>query len=203
MFLTWFNPGSGTGYFFTLVNVGVMLLTFAAVITGAVGLGLTTVGRLDAERVLHFTIAGWFLMAGYLGVGRLLVLLGRHRVPSGPVFSFLVQVVLVTFGVLVPIVVQLSLFGAQDFNYTPLQLTNPFWTLVEMLFEPNSFATERSLACGIIAVGGGLLMLVHFVLTIREVEQTRLLAPQRVLEEDAATIAARTPVKRKNPWEEI
>ena len=42
----------------------------------------------------------------------------------------------------------------------------------------------------------------EFGTTIREIEQTRLSAPQRVQEEDAAAIAARTPVRKKNPWDE-
>ena len=38
--------------------------------------------------------AAWLYVAAYLGVGRLMVMLVRNRVPSGVVFSFLLQIVL-------------------------------------------------------------------------------------------------------------
>jgi len=202
MFFTWFNPGSGTGYFFTLINLGWILMAFCLADT----LIMWATGRprnfLDPDRMWRFSLAAWFYAAAYLGVGRLLVILVRNRVPSGVVFSFLLQLVLVTFGTLIPIVVQLSLVGATTFDYTPLQVTNPFWSLGEMLFDFNRVQSDLVVVFWTLAIVAAVFVLLHFVLTIHEVEQTRLVAPQRVQQEDAAILAARTPPKKKNPWDD-
>lgn len=203
MFLTWLNPGSGTGYFFTLLNLGMLLIAFCLAENLIRWIdGRASSGVLDSGRMWRFAAAAWFFAAIYLGIGRLLVLAVRNRVPSGVVFSLLLQIVLVTFGTLIPLVVQLSLIGTTNFDYTTLQITNPFWTLVEFLFEYNSIFTDLEMVFGILGLTSVAMLILQFVLTIREVEQTRIVAPQRVQEEDAAEIAAHTPVRKKNPWDE-
>jgi hypothetical protein len=114
------------------------------------------------------------------------------------------QIVLVTFGTLIPLVVQFSLFNTSNFDYSVLQASNPFWTLGQMLFNSTGgFSTaDTTSSFVLLAIAGCSLAILHFLLTIREIEQTRLIAPQRVQEEDAAVIAARTPVRKKNPWDE-
>ncbi len=200
MFLTWLNPGSGTGYFFILMNLGLLLLGFVlaewafAGNPNRMGPGLTV-------EYGAFATAAFMYAAAYLGFGRLLVGFMRNRLPNPVVVSFLLQVVLITFGTLIPIVVQFMLLEVN--GYTPLQLTNPFWTMAEILdrrFSSATFKIATILTC--LSVAGITMMVVNFFSTIREIEQTRQLAPQRVLEEDAAVIAARTPVKKKNPWDE-
>jgi len=205
MLLTWFNPGSGTGYVFTLTNLGLILLAFyysSLMVEWNRGTGRNF---LTPEHMAQFAVASWLFVAAYLGVGRLMVMLVRNRVPSGVVFSFLLQIVLVTFGTMMPLVVQFSLFNSSSFDYSVLQVTNPFWTLAQMLFDSTpgfTTATDLGASLLILAIAGISLAILHFFLTIREIEQTRLVAPQRVQEEDAAAIAARTPVRKKNPWDE-
>jgi hypothetical protein len=202
-FLTWLNPGSGTGYFFTLLNLGAMLFAFAALESTFHYLNLRNRGwGMNVDDAWTFALAAWLMVASYLGVGRLLVMLVRNRVPSGPVFSFLLQVVLITFGTLIPLVLQLAIVGPQNFEYSPLQVTNPFWTLAEMMFDWSTVVGGTAGSLLILIIFGGGMVVVHFISTIREVEQTRLAAPTRVLEEDAAAIAARTPVRKKNPWDD-
>lgn len=205
MLLTWFNPGSGTGYVFTLANLGLILIAFYGCSLLVEWTRGTTRNFLTPDHMAQFAAAAWFFAATYLGIGRLMVMLVRNRVPSGVVFSFLLQIVLVTFGTLMPLVVQFSLFNTSSFDYSVLQVTNPFWTLAQMLFSatpgfPSSADTTSSFI--LLAISGCALAVLHFLLTIREIEQTRLVAPQRVQEEDAAALAARTPVRKKNPWDE-
>jgi ABC-type transport system involved in multi-copper enzyme maturation permease subunit len=204
MLLTWFNPGSGSGYVFSLTNLGLILLAFYSCALLLEWNRGTARAFLTPDQMAQFTMAAWFFVAAYLGVGRLMVLLVRNRVPSGVVFSFLLQIVLVTFGTLIPLVVQFSLFNTSNFDYSVLQATNPFWTLAQILFNSTggfpSADTRPSFV--LLAIAGCALAGLHFLLTIREIEQTRLVAPQRVQEEDAAAIAARTPVRKKNPWDE-
>lgn len=206
MFLTWFNPGSGSGYFFALTNLGMILLAFyvATLLMDWWGLSMRNRSFLAIDHLPQFAVGAWLFAAAYLGLGRLIVLLVRRRVPNGVVFSFLLQIVLVTFGTLIPIVLQLSLFTTNDFNYSALQVTNPFWTLAEILFDYRSGLgqADTALPMALLAIFGSIMVLVHFISTIHEIEQTRLVAPQRVQEEDAAVIAARTPVRKRNPWDE-
>jgi len=229
--LTWFNPGSGTGYVFMLANYGMLLIVlyistalpvwiFELLSNFDKHMPQPMIERLrpwsrdpalspfpgpDLDHMMQFAFAAWFCMAAYLGVGRLMVLLVRNRVPSGVVFSFLLQIVLVTFGTLIPLVVQLSLFSMQNVEFSYLQTSNPFWTLSQILLNsvggPFPYA-DTSTSFVILLVAGCGMAVLHFILTIPEIEQTRLVAPQRVLEEDAANLAARTPARKKSPWDE-
>jgi hypothetical protein len=204
MLLTWFNPGSGTGYIFTLANLGLILLAFYCSSLLVEWRRGTSRNFLTPEHMAQFAAAAWLYVAAYLGVGRLMVMLVRNRVPSGVVFSFLLQIVLVTFGTMMPLVVQFSLFNSNNFDYSVLQATNPFWTLAQMLFNSTGgFSSADTWSSFILlAIAGSSMAVLHFLLAIREIEQTRLVAPQRVQEEDAAAVAARTPVRKKNPWDE-
>jgi hypothetical protein len=201
MFCTWFNPGSGTGYFFTLLNAGTMLLVWgmlALVVTQANSWGVSD------EAVLQFGLLGWCFLAAYLGVGRLLLLPLRTR-GVGPIVSLLLQLLLVALGTIVPVVLQTVLFGGQSFanQYSVLQVTNPFWTLGETLGSSAGFLQNELWVAMLLLLGMALMQIaVHFVATIREVEQTRTALPSRVQADDAVLQAAQTPLKRKSPWDE-
>jgi ABC-type transport system involved in cytochrome c biogenesis permease component len=201
MLLTWLNPGSGTGFVFVLLNV----------ITFLVALGLAIEFRNQFARMTgsSFTFSksetmwlygGTMLayLALYLGVGRCITLWVRNRVPNTAWFSFLLQIVLLAFGILIPLVIQFSLIDSYDNDYTILQLTNPVWTLAEILMGRYD-ATQSAL---VVILMGGIVALWNFAHASVEVHQTRVLAPQRVQAEDAANLAAQTPYKKKNPWDE-
>jgi ABC-type transport system involved in cytochrome c biogenesis permease component len=199
--LTWFNPGSGTGYFFTLINLGLALVAMLVSVYRLEWMFATAVRPWNAGNIEEFALAAWLYMVCYLGVGRLIVLAAGNRVPNGVVFSFLMQVVLVTFGTLIPLVIQFSLFYTHDAEYTPLQATNPFWTLAEIV-SSSRYTGYYTVSLLFLTAFAALMVLIHFFSTVREIEQTRMSAPQRVLEEEAAFLAARTPVRKKNPWDE-
>lgn len=200
--LTWLNPGSGTGYVFTLVNLAAILVAFFASATIYKWLVPPNFSFLDSEQMIRFAAGIWLYAAAYLGLGRLANLAVRNRVPSGVIFSLLLQIVMITFGTLIPLVSQLSVFGAQNFEYSALQVTNPFWTCAELAQNRAVTSGDVTIVMIILGATGIGLSLLNFFLTLREVENTRLDAPQRVNDEDDATLAARTPHRRSNPWEE-
>jgi ABC-type transport system involved in multi-copper enzyme maturation permease subunit len=175
-FLTWFNPGSGTGYLFACINLAAATIAILAAAGFASLSGFT--GAPNNERLYVFGALIWGYVALYLGVGRLLVLLLRRYLVFGLVLPFLVHVLLALFGAALPVFLQAWIMGFANFDsYTELQASNWFWTLIEAA-DGNILATP---AVPLLVIGGGLgMVLIHLVLVAREVEQVRQEEPERV-----------------------
>lgn len=206
MLLTWFNPGPGTGYFYAVTQFG------AGVVLVAGGLVLNALLNfdpngfvVDQEELSWFSAMAFCYLVIYLGAGRLaMMLLGMLRV-GGLVASLLVSVVLLVLGWLVPLVLQLFLMRNDD--YTPLQITNAYWTLIET-FEGGNDALSFGLPIGpatvpivplLLFLAAGAMLLVQLVLTSREVRQLRAETPEPVLLETGATKTLE-PVP-SSPWD--
>jgi hypothetical protein len=198
MAFTWFNPGSGTGYMFSLLNLlAVLLVTAGAIVVGHLG------GTLDVPDLIDWTpmtICVFGYVAGYLGLTRVLIVLARQATPVGMLATFLCNIILITGGVLFPLLIQalISWGNFTDFDYTPLQLPNWIWTLGETIDGPVGGLPLY--AWMIIGIGGSVLFLINLVLTAREVEHVRLQAPRRVQEDEAALHPQPVRVK-KSPWD--
>jgi hypothetical protein len=198
MAFTWFNPGSGTGYMFAILNLLAVLL----VIAGAIVAGHLT-GTLDVPDLGEWTpmtICVFGYVAGYLGLTRVLIVLARQATPVGMLATFLCNVILIVGGVLFPLLIQalISWGNFTDFDYTPLQLPNWIWTLGETIDGP--VGGPPAYAWIIVGVAGIVLFLINLVLTAREVEHVRLQAPRRVQEDEAALHPQPVPAK-KSPWD--
>ena len=182
MFLTWFNPGSGTGYVFSVTSLGVLFglaylayflqvaFGFPNSITGATGLQ----DRFFVGALLMF---GYYV--AYLGFGRLLVL----TIPSREQFGFLLPAMLYLLitlaGAAIPFFLQAWSVRFREFEYTPWQATNWMWTLNETLDHGN----YDPLVIALVVVSATVIFLVNLMLTVREVEATRIETPMRVKEE--------------------
>ncbi len=185
VFLTWFNPGSGTGYVFAIANVTVLLLCLltAVAIQSATGFPETPSFRTN---VVETTVRACLLTLGYLvaylGVGRLLILLIPRREQYGLLLPFLIQVLLAVGGCAVPFFIASAQRGSRWMAYSPLQTPNWLWTLTEGLdrsnFDPFVEALVYLSAFGI--------FLLNLALTSDEIETVRTAAPTRVLEEEGA-----------------
>jgi hypothetical protein len=104
MCFTWFNPGSGTGYTFTVANLLTLLIvTVAAGLTAEMEGFAAARGNLDW--LLFATLAVAYVVL-YLGVGRLLVLLLRQLGRVTMLLTFLVNVFLAVVGVAIPLFFQ-------------------------------------------------------------------------------------------------
>ncbi len=180
-FLTWFNPGSGTGYVFAVINlIAVTLLASVAVLVGqAAGMSFR-----HAQQVVLFGMLLCGYLAAYLGVGRLLALWLRRYVYFGLLLPVVIHMLLLALGAGLPLLLQAWLFGFAEFeDYSVLQAPNWIWTLIETL-DGNILADP---AVPILVVSAGLVaFFVNLLAGREEVEQVREAVPLRVLQDDEA-----------------
>jgi hypothetical protein len=199
-FLTWFNPGSGTGYVFAVANLfSVTLLAFALhIFSDAFGVTRT---RAEPELFLFGTLLCAYL-AAYLGVGRLLVLFLRRYLYFGLLLPVVVHGLLLLFGAALPWFLQAWAFGFDDFDhYTVLQTTDWLWTLIEA-GDGNLLATPT--APILVCLGGAVVFVVNLAVAAREVEQVRQATPQRVVQDELALHPERAvqPKKPTSPFDD-
>ncbi|NLF69379.1 MAG: hypothetical protein GX575_10040 [Candidatus Anammoximicrobium sp.] len=179
--LTWFNPGSGTGYVFAVVNL--VAVTLSACLAMLVGQATGMPFRF-ADKIMLFAAMLCSYLAAYLGVGRLLALWLRRYVYFGLLLPALIHVLLLALGAGLPLLLQAWLFGFAEFDdYSVLQTPNWIWTPIETL-DGNLFADP---AVPFLVVSAGLIVFfVNLLVGREEVEQVRESVPLRVLEDDAA-----------------
>jgi ABC-type transport system involved in multi-copper enzyme maturation permease subunit len=199
MAFTWFNPGSGTGYMFTLLNL------LAALLVAAVAIMIGHINQVedtpDLTEWFPVAICIFGYVAGYLGLTRVLIVLARRVTPVGMLATFLCHVILATAGVLFPLLLQalVSWGNFTSFEYTSLQLPNWCWTLYETIDAPG--AGLPAYAFAVIGLFGLVMLVVNLVVTAREVEHVRLQAPRRVQEDEAILHPQPAKVAKKGPWD--
>lgn len=204
MLFTWFNPGSGTGYLFVVLNMAaVLVVAFVIPATGPLpNVQNSTLFRKLPAPDVWFAVSGCLLgyLAGYLGATRILVIAARRYTPVGMPATFLCHLILVTCGVLVPLLVQRAISGRmyENLSYSILQAPNWAWTL-ELISRTSTFRSVLP-SLGVILAAGGAIFLVNFLISAREVQLIRQAAPSRVLLDDLVLNPV-TP-KKKNPWDE-
>ena len=206
IFLTWFNPGPGTGYMFTLVNlVGAMLMVLTGELVwsslfsaGAGGGG----GWLDTSQILFFGVLGICYIAIYLGVGRLIMmLLGRYVQVTLPL-ALLLEILMLLAGCGVPLVIywmsDLRLSG-----YSLLHISNPLFSLFHIVEKNQALGSEAPTLLMILAPLALLVIVLNLPSILAEVRNVRIARPKRVQEEDAQIEAQLHPVQHKptSPWD--
>jgi hypothetical protein len=195
-FLSFFNPGPGTGYMFAVSNLTAVLLA---------ALVLAYVSARSASPWTTFDAAGgaivlmWGYAVGYLGLGRLAIMWFRRWTFVSLAAGFLIQLLLVLGGVFIPLGLQFASRALRDDNYTLLQLSNPFWSVYELLDNgPNS--TETPILMVVIPGFALAMLLLNMKSVAVELRRHRIAAPQRVVEEEAELHPAPTPGP-SNPWD--
>lgn len=205
MAFTWFNPGSGTGYVFAILSVLGGLATLAIVATAHTSLttGARGINRLDAWTAWWLAIVAY--LAIYLGLARLFgVLLRWGRIGGGMLSVFVFYLLLIVMGALLPFSLQgLALwlfdYGFTAFEYSPLQLSNWCWTLYEI---GNNRAAATDGTVWILVFAAAAVFLLNFILAAKEVEQTRLAAPNRVLQDELELHPPEAKAVKRGPWDE-
>lgn len=193
MLLTWFNPGSGTGYTFALLNFGAATALF-------VGCALIDVVAAAEWRPVFWALAVWGYVAAYLGVARLTVIWARRFTSIGMLPSFLWYICVVLLGAGIPFVLQgfVSWRYETEFEYTLLQLPNWMWTLYEI--GNNNWGMTGELSLVVFAVGM-VVFLVNLVLAAREVEHVRTAVPKRVIEDEELLHPSQEKAVALSPWD--
>jgi hypothetical protein len=179
-FLTWFNPGSGTGYVFACANLFASCLVLSLIAAASWMFGIS--GSTDLQKILMCAALVCGYLAVYLGVGRLIVVFLRRYLYFGLLLPFLIHIILAVVGAAGPTFLQAWLLGFSNFDdYTELQTPNWWWTLFEVI-DGNLSAHP---AVPVLVVGAALIVFfINMVLTAREIEQVRQEAPDRVVEDD-------------------
>jgi len=195
MAFTWFNPGSGTGYVFTVMNlaaVGILLI------------GCTIVGEVwggSDLAPLPWIIAIWGYVAFYLGLTRLAVLWIRQYTGVSLLAVFLCHFCVASLAIALPLILQafISWGDMNTFEYSVLQMPNWVWTLYEIGDRNSGLAVVVGVA---VFAGGAFMFLANLVVASREVENVRQAAPQRVLEDEREL---HPPLEEKkvalSPWD--
>lgn len=210
--LTWFNPGPGTGYVFAVCGLlgalAVAVLAFAsdsmAANLVADWRGASTFSTGTPWAVLAFGTLGACYIIFYLGVGLLLVRLGRTISPVGIQASVLIQILLLLAGCGVPYVVQMMMPSLRNADYTLMQISNPLWTvshLTEGCFLGGSPPPEMPVLLVVLPLAALVVFLLNLPGVVREIGRVRIALPARVAEEDAAQTPPKLPV-RTSPWDE-
>jgi hypothetical protein len=200
-FLTWFNPGPGSGYVFAVANLGSALL----LVLVAIGFGRVLVGPQPTtwvststrymEMAVSFSLLSFGYVAFYLGLGRLLITLLRRLAPLGMPISLFIQALLLLIFCVTPLLID-EIAGRHHFDYSLLHVFNPPLTMEAI----DRQTVDVNLAI-LIVLGSGLVMfLTNLRSIVAEVRQVRTEAPQRVIEEEEA-LHPKPTVVPVNPFE--
>ena len=199
-FLTWFNPGPGTGYMFACCGViGASVTVLVLLVLGRFVGGIRG-GNLESITGMCVLVPGYVI--AYLGTGLLLVRFLR-RFGTATIFaSVLVQVLLVTAGTAGPFILESIVDPGRSGGYSLLQITNPFWS-IEHVADRNSLPIEGPLMVGLVGFAALVVFTLNLPSILHEVRQVRIAKPKRVAEEDE-TLAVEThppePVQ-VSPWD--
>ena len=206
VFLTWLNPGPGTGYLFAVCGMTcIAALAAVAVLIGerfdSAGLGRWSPS--DVEEILVFSALSLAYLILYLGVGLLLLRVLRRFSSVGILLSLILQGLLLTFGAIVPSVVHAMTPGLRSSSYSYLHIFNAPWTLIYIV--DRSLPPETPVLLLVLPAMALLVLVLNLGVISREVSQVRIARPKRVAEEDAEVQAQKAPPQPRqiSPWDSL
>ena len=196
-FLSWFNPGPGTGYFFAVANLTSVAVAIGVAMACVYYIPLPSRGIPYQDYTLAM-IATWSYVVIYLGLGKMLTAAVRRIAPVTAVAGFLINVLLVLIGSGVPFAIQMSTRSLRNAGYGMLQWPNPFWSIGEIVSRPSGVP---NLGLQVLVLSGFALcvLVVSLPGVARELLQDRVTLPDRVAQDEAELHTE--PVKPQNPWE--
>ena len=196
---TWFQPGSGTGYVFAVANLAAWALTLCAASTVTESWGAQTFYADATRSLIVFCLLGFSYSIAYLGAGRLVIAALRRWTIVSMLGAFLIHFLLVLAGSGIPYVIQMTTAEMRNLNYSYLQVTNPIWTLAYLIDDRNLPAETIPL---LLAIPGVALcvFIANLPSIVREIHQSRLALPQRVMEDEAA-LHPEPAAQPSSPWD--
>jgi len=210
IFFTLLNPGPGTGSLFAISSVAslVILMYVAQIASNFFG----AVRPVDWEWPFLILLMFCYMVI-YLGIGRI-VMAGFTRLLgfTHPALALLVNILLLLIGVLGPLIVQFTLAQAGSFSryydsYTSLQISNPFWTLSNVVDGGVSMNVDFlgiPVIPMILIVSAACMLYLHLRMSQSEIRYTRVAVPARVTEEQLALHPAKEPPppEKISPWDD-
>ncbi len=202
-FLTWFNPGPGTGYMFACC--GLIAASASACIILLTGMAFGSGGSItggEMQSVFAFSTLVPAYVIAYMGISLLAVRFLRRFTQATLFVATLIQILLVAGGTAGPFVLESIIESGTFGGYSLIQITNPFWTLVHIV-DGNTLPVEAPVLLTIIPLTAAIVFLCNLPGILHEVRHVRIAKPIRVAEEDqqlATEIAPPEPV-RISPWD--
>ena len=198
VFLTWFNPGSGTGYMFCVANLTAII--FMGLVVLSIQAMLPGFRWIWVEDIAYLLIICWGYVVAFLGLGRLLVNLARRWTYLTLLSSFLLHIVLLLLLSGVPVIAELVSNGQIRGTFSSLEVFSPFLTLVH-LFDGGTNSSEAVIIAAVVVAAAVIFLLLNLRSVAVEVGHHRVMLPVRVAEEEAVLHPSlRRPT---NPWEQF
>lgn len=202
-FFTWFNPGPGTGYLFALSNYLVVVLVVAGAYAGVSLANLPLQSWWLPARYPQTLYVAWFglcYLAFYLGLGKLLLGFVQRVAVTPIAVRVVVHLLLLVMGSLGPFFIQMIFPEVFGRDYTLLQVTNVFWTAVEVV-DKNMLPYDIDGMTLAISALGFIAFVLNLPGVIREVAEVRIAKPQRVALEDLELNPPTPEPTKTNPWD--
>ena len=198
IFLTWLNPGPGTGYMFVVSNLTLLMLVGLLFLStySFVGWG----GGLNDEQAFFFYTIGWSYVVFYLGFGKLLISFTRRFAFVSLTAGFLLHAILLMVGCFAPLIVTFMSSSTQFGNdYSLLHVSNPLWTLAELL-DNGASAIDAWVVLFVVGTAAIVVLLLNLSTLASEIQHHRRSLPERVAE-DEAMLHPEPEEGPSNPWE--
>ncbi|NOY43200.1 MAG: hypothetical protein GXP26_15375 [Planctomycetes bacterium] len=200
VFLTWLNPGPGTGYMFCIANFSfVAILAWALMFAMATSSGTTT--SFFTEQ--FYVVVCWSYLVIFLGAGKLLIGLARRFIYVSLTAGVLLHVLLMLTAIGLPQILD-YLAHPQQFRveYSLLHISNPFWTLSLLANQsPSGFGATNPITLATLLIATALVVvLLNIRATWGEIQHQRQALPTRVAEEEAE-LHPTPESKPQSPWE--
>jgi hypothetical protein len=198
LYLSWLNPGPGSGYMFVIANATslAMLCILGMIASSLSGQGVA--GWPSATDLTFMLIIGWGYLVAYLGLGMLVVAALRRVAVVTMLASVLIHFLIVLAGSGIPAVVQMMSVELRSLDYSYVQITNPFWSLLHIA---NGGTSEGYVLVLIVPAAAACILLLNLRGVVRELRQVRIAAPPRVLA-DEAELHPPPEALPTNPWDE-
>lgn len=169
-FLTWFNPGPGTGFLFAICT--------GSVAAAAMGFfGALIGGRGPETDPITFSMIIIGYLTGYLGTTRLIVIpLSRHFGPN-LVLPLATLASVMGIAAFAPLILSVLTTGGPPYQYQSMEAIDWAWTLVEAF--DGQFNSPLAM---LIMVVGFFILLINLPFLFREFRYRKVAVPRRVLE---------------------
>lgn len=182
LFLTWFNPGSGTGYVFTLIHIALLVTAcyVAVAVQSTFGIPDRNWGTPNDGKIFQLGAAYLCYATIYMGITRLIISVIPNRERFGFTLPVLIHLLILLAVAALPFTIESYRNNYRGFDYGPAQVSNWAWTLAEILDDgPIDPAIILMLGAAAAAV-----FLLNVLLLRTEVQTVRIAAPARVQEDD-------------------
>jgi hypothetical protein len=198
VYLTWLNPGPGSGYMFVIANTtGLAVICVLGMIASSFS-STAGPGWPGADEVTLLLILGWSYLVAYLGLGMIVVGALRRVAEVTMLASVLVHFLVLLAGSGIPSVVQAMSVEMRDLDYSFMQVTNPFWSLSHVA---DGGMPEGYVLVLIVPATAICMLLLNLRGVVRELQQVRIAPPARVLA-DEAELHPPPEAQPTNPWDE-